>query len=106
MPLEYVIEGQVSQKTDIWSLGCLMFYIFTNGVEPWSSVKNFTGMVESLENKVSFFADVKGKTEEDVKSVRDVLEACLVHEKEKRKSVVEINDKLRGKIEELRGKES
>ena len=29
MPQEYVKDSLISKKTDIWSLGCLFFFIFS-----------------------------------------------------------------------------
>ena len=50
-------------KTDIWSLGCLMFYIFTEGVEPWSAQLETDDVKKQIKKKANFFADVKGKQE-------------------------------------------
>ena len=63
MPIEYLFDTQVSEKTDIWSLGCILFYVCSFGVEPWSSVKNEMLIGGKMEAGVSFFNDVKGKAE-------------------------------------------
>jgi serine/threonine protein kinase len=40
MPFEYLIDDNVSPKTDVWSLGCLIFFLFSFGHLPWSKCKN------------------------------------------------------------------
>jgi serine/threonine protein kinase len=36
MPYEYIHDKTVSPKTDVWSLGCLIFFLFSLGHNPWS----------------------------------------------------------------------
>jgi serine/threonine protein kinase len=40
MPYEYLHAKTVSPKTDVWSLGCLIFYLLSHGNLPWSKCQN------------------------------------------------------------------
>jgi serine/threonine protein kinase len=40
MPYEYNNTDTVSPKTDVRSLGCLIFYVFSNGHLSWSKCRN------------------------------------------------------------------
>jgi serine/threonine protein kinase len=38
MPFEYMQKNTVSSKTDVWSIGCIIFFIFSGGKLPWTTV--------------------------------------------------------------------
>ena len=58
MPVEYIEGSQISSKTDVWSLGCIMFYVFTNGTQPWNSATDNNAVMGRLNKKEDFFKDV------------------------------------------------
>jgi serine/threonine protein kinase len=45
MPYEYICDETISPKTDVWSLGCLIFYLFSRGHLPWSKCKKGTDII-------------------------------------------------------------
>jgi serine/threonine protein kinase len=58
MPREYLHEESVSPKTDVWSLGCVIFYIYSRGHKPWELAK--ANMVTVLlYNREDFFKHVE-----------------------------------------------
>lgn len=59
MPQEYLFENLSTEKTDVWSLGCLMFYILTGGVQPWSRVQVEDIITVKMYQKENFFENVK-----------------------------------------------
>jgi serine/threonine protein kinase len=59
MPYEYIHAETVSTKTDVWSLGCLIFYVFSHGHLPWSKCKNGRDAIVRIHEKSDFFSWVE-----------------------------------------------
>jgi serine/threonine protein kinase len=55
MPCEYLQDDTVSRKTDVWSLGCLIFYLFSGGQLPWTKCKNGPEASRRILNNSDFF---------------------------------------------------
>jgi serine/threonine protein kinase len=36
LPRELIVDENVNQSNDVWSLGCILFYILSWGGEPWN----------------------------------------------------------------------
>ncbi|KRX04754.1 Protein kinase-like domain [Pseudocohnilembus persalinus] len=95
MPHEYQSEV-VSHKTDIWSLGCIFYFIFSEQ-EPWSGCTNLQ-IAKRLNEKCDFF---QNNNMEKCDLISDVLKHCLVHDHKKRWDAFQINLELRKLLDQL-----
>jgi serine/threonine protein kinase len=55
MSYEYNYTDTVSPKTDVWSLGCLIFYVFSNGNLPYSKCRDGSEVAACIKEKKDFF---------------------------------------------------
>ena len=78
-----------NSKCDVWSLGCVIFYLYSRGHKPWERAKASLITV-LLYNKEDFFAHVENSALEIVAPIRSVLDACLKHDHHERCSVTEL----------------
>lgn len=88
---ELLLNGQVSLKSDIWSLGCTFFYMAT-GLNPWSSL-TIPGVILSVHSKQLFDLSPLRNSLLDPRAIK-LIESCLAMDPTERPFVsqLQMND--------------
>lgn len=85
---EVLLEGQVSLKSDIWSLGCTFFYMAT-GLNPWGSSSSLPGVILRAHSRRLFDPSPLRKRNLDPRAIK-IIESCLQYDPDKRPVVTEL----------------
>ena len=86
----------ISDKYDIWSLGCIIFQLIT-GTLPWYNVDNDNGVIYNLINKKNF--PIPSKISKN-KHIYDIIFNCTNINPNLRPSHLEVKDKLNSLLDD------
>ena len=88
MAPETLLTGDVTPKSDIWSLGCTLYHMATDRT-PWIGVSRPWGVIQSLAAGQSFDMSALNQSEIDG-SYKEIIQSCLNFDPEARPSALEL----------------
>lgn len=88
MAPETILKGELTIKSDIWSLGCTLFHLVT-GLMPWNEHSRPWGILSKLQANEIFDLSPLDKTCIDL-SARQLIRSCLKYDPKARPSALEL----------------
>ena len=107
LTLSFLVAQQYereTEKVDVFSLGNVLFYLVTGGMEPWEieDLSSKTVYKRVMDGKRAQFPDkVLKSTHPFEKYTIEAINLCWIHDPKKRASAQQVADKLAEGLQEI-----